>query len=69
MEKDLIKLAKAATTVHELIVLARIAYADRLRGMLDDFELRAAMEAVESRLVLDCNVDLTPYSEGNREAQ
>ena len=58
-----------AKTVRELLDVYLELYEEGAFQEIPMEEYERAVELIESRLVLDCNVDLTPYSEGDREAQ
>lgn len=58
-----------AKTVRELLDVYLELYEEGAFQEIPMEEYERAVELIEARLILDCNVDLTPYSEGSREAQ
>lgn len=66
MHKSYIDRINAASTVREIIFTVSLASMSRADCDLTTEDWRKVLAVAESRLILDCNVDLTPYSEGDR---
>lgn len=56
-----------SSKVSEILTLLKMVCISRMDGFVSEEEEMRIVKAAESRLVLDCNVDLTPYTD--REAQ
>ena len=67
MHRAYISRINAALTVREIIFTVGLAGVAHTDGELTVPDWGKILAAAESRLVLDCNVDLTPYTD--REAQ
>lgn len=52
--------------VSVILTLLKMVCISRMDGFVSEEEEMKIIKAAESRLILDCNVDLTPYSEGDR---